>query len=126
MITTNCACCSGLSYENCCMPFHQNKTLPASAEALMRSRYCAYALHLIDYLVETTHKSQRHLHSKKEIKDWAVSNTWLKLEICDTAPNIVEFKAFYQNNFQLHIHHERSTFKLDQGKWYYVSGQFFG
>ncbi|MCZ4243549.1 YchJ family protein [Pedobacter punctiformis] len=125
MNTTNCACCSGLSYADCCKPFHQNKAIPASAEALMRSRYCAYALHLIDYLVETTHKSQRHLHAKKAVQNWAVANIWLKLEICEAMGEVVEFKAYYQNGSQLHIHHERSTFKLEHGKWYYLSGQFF-
>lgn len=120
-----CPCSSGLNYINCCAPFHQNKENPATAEALMRSRFSAYALHLIDYLVATTHTSVRHLHQKIEIKKWATSNTWLRLEICEALEDIVEFKAYFQHNKQHHVHNERSTFKQEQAKWYYLKGTYF-
>ncbi|WP_265093329.1 YchJ family metal-binding protein, partial [Neisseria meningitidis] len=37
------------SYAGCCRPLHLRRILPPTAEALMRSRYSAYVLHLIDY-----------------------------------------------------------------------------
>lgn len=125
MITKCCPCSSGLPYDDCCAKYHQNRSFPDQPEVLMRSRFSAYALHLVDYLLETTHPSVRHLHSKSEIKNWSTTNIWLSLEICEACDEIVEFKAFFEHNQKLAIHHERSTFKKDGGKWYYLSGEYF-
>ncbi|WP_236353540.1 YchJ family protein [Flavobacterium seoulense] len=97
-----------------------------TAEALMRSRYSAYATHQVDYLVATTHVSQRHLYSKENILLWATSNNWQKLEVLKTTPTTVEFKAYYlDQNKQQHIHHEFSTFVQEDGIWYYVDGEYY-
>ena len=40
----NCPCGSELAYKSCCEPIVKGKTLAPTAEALMRSRYTAYAL----------------------------------------------------------------------------------
>ncbi len=90
----------------------------------MRSRFSAYALHLIDYLIETTHPSQIHFYERKEIENWAKSNVWLELEICEAKEDIVEFKAFYQNGLKTFIHHETSIFKQEHGIWYYLKGTY--
>jgi SEC-C motif-containing protein len=42
--TTPCLCGSTLAYSDCCQPFHTGEKIPVTAEALMRSRYTAYAL----------------------------------------------------------------------------------
>lgn len=125
MITQNCPCSSGLPYNNCCEIYHQHTSFPDLPEALMRSRFSAYALHLVDYLFETTHPSVRHLHDKSEIKKWPTTNIWLRLEICEAQDDIVEFKAFFEHNKQVSIHHERSTFVKDGGRWCYLSGTYF-
>ena len=54
------ACPCGLKdpYSECCEPFHTKQTLPATAELLMRSRYSAYALRLVDYLLYSHHPRQ--------------------------------------------------------------------
>jgi len=50
----------------------------------------------------------------------------LKLEIIDAVFDRVEFKAYYLNRkFKTEILHERSNFKLEDGKWYYVDGEFY-
>lgn len=91
----------------------------------MRSRYSAYVHGFIDYLIETTHISQRKYHSKKETRKWAEANEWLKLEIVEATETTVEFKAFYRNKKDgLQVHHEKSTFQFDDGKWYFVDGVF--
>ncbi|RZL45215.1 MAG: YchJ family protein [Pedobacter sp.] len=120
-----CPCNSDLVYHKCCEPYHQNKTIPAKPETLMRSRYCAYALHKVDYLIETTHLSIRHLHQKTAIKAWAEANVWLRLEICFAKEDIVEFKAYYQHKGKIQVHHERSIFKKEGERWYYLSGSYF-
>lgn len=121
----NCPCCSNIAYSNCCEPFHKNQTLPTTPEATMRSRYAAYALHLIDYLLETTHSETRDLHRKQDIENWAKQNVWLQLEIISAQNDKVEFRAYYQSGIKKYTHHENSTFKMENDRWYYLSGEYF-
>lgn len=124
--TMNCPCCSGKIYSECCEPFHKEIDKAASAEALMRSRYSAFALANGTYLWETTAPRMRKYYPEQEYQDWAVSNQWIKLEILSTPQfNQVEFKAYFKNSEGINeVHHELSTFEKINGKWYYVSGDF--
>ena len=45
--TQPCPCGSNSNYGACCQSLHQGAAAP-DAERLMRSRYCAYTLGLID------------------------------------------------------------------------------
>jgi len=57
-----CPCDSGKTYADCCGPWHAGLVQGVHAptpEALMRSRYSAYGLGLIDYLLATWHPSTR-------------------------------------------------------------------
>ncbi|SFN55972.1 SEC-C motif-containing protein [Algoriella xinjiangensis] len=122
----NCPCCSGKPYENCCEPFHLAKENPENPEQLMRSRYTAFAKVLTDYLVETTHFSTQKLHDAKDIENWAKSNKWLKLEIVFAKDDKVRFRAFYQDQKgDIYEHDELSTFKKENGKWFYLDGEFY-
>lgn len=117
----NCPCGSGLPFVNCCEPYIKDATLPTTAEQLMRSRYSAYATHSIDYLIRTTHPSTRKLFSRKEIEKWAKSNKWLKLEVLNSTTTTVEFKAYFSERTGFpQVHHERSNFRFEEGRWYYV------
>ncbi|HEX2658572.1 MAG TPA: YchJ family metal-binding protein [Polyangia bacterium] len=49
----DCPCRSQLRYAACCRPFHRGDASPPTPEALMRSRFSAFALGLGDYLVDT-------------------------------------------------------------------------
>ncbi|GEN77337.1 YchJ family protein [Chryseobacterium hagamense] len=124
----NCPCCSGKAYEDCCRPYHTGEKDAPSAEALMRSRFAAFAIPNGDYLMETTLPSKRKYHNRKDLQEWGEINTWTRLEIVNK-PNAskVEFKAFYTDeNGNPQIHHELSTFKMVQDRWFYVSGFFLG
>ena len=126
MTSIECYCGSNIRFQDCCEPLIKGLHKAATAEVLMRSRYSAYATHQADYLVVTTHISQRKYHTKKEILNWATTNKWLKLEIINTTENTVEFKAYFlDNKLQNHIHHELSTFIVENGSWFYVDGKFF-
>lgn len=125
MSTPLCPCFSGKPYIECCQPYHSKVVFAPTPEQLMRSRYSAYASHLVAYLWETTHPAKRHLYSKADIEKWAKENHWTKLEIVAAKNDVVEFKAFYQHGLKEFIHHERSVFKKDAGKWYYFSGEHF-
>ncbi|NRS87689.1 SEC-C motif-containing protein [Flavobacterium sp. 7E] len=121
----NCYCGSGIAFEKCCLPYIKGDLKPPTAETLMRSRYSAFATHHADYLMATTHFSTRKHHNKEDILDWAISNQWIKLMILSATINTVSFKAFYldsEGNSQ--IHHEHSIFKLEEGSWFYVDGDF--
>jgi SEC-C motif domain protein len=121
-----CPCCSQNLFSECCEPFIIGTKNPSTALALMRSRYTAYVLHDADYLIKTTHVSERKHYSKIEILDWAKNNNWQKLEIINATETTVEFKAYFldQNSNGI-IHHEFSNFKLENDNWFYVDGRFY-
>lgn len=54
----NCPCGSGDALGECCGRYHAGMAAP-SAELLMRSRYSAYVLGLVDYLRATTLPAQQ-------------------------------------------------------------------
>lgn len=126
MHSINCPCGSGITFQLCCQPYHfKTKTAP-TAEALMRSRYSAFVVADADYLYETTHISKRKNHSKRGYLSSAKNTKWLKLEIVFSDFDTVEFKAYYLNKkFQTEILHEKSNFRLEDGRWYYVDGEFY-
>jgi SEC-C motif-containing protein len=73
-----CPCDSGQPYADCCGPWHGGLSEGVHAptpEALMRSRYSAYVLGLIDYLLATWHGST----SPGELELSPVK--WLGLEV---------------------------------------------
>lgn len=120
-----CYCGSGLAFSNCCAPLIAGHNQATTAEALMRSRYSAYASNSVDYLMATVHVSERKYHTQEAIYDWASSNEWQKLEILKVTPTTVEFKAYFlDSQQQSHIHHEKATFVQDNGNWFYVDGIF--
>jgi SEC-C motif-containing protein len=120
-----CFCGSAISFQNCCEKYINGSQKAPTALALMKSRYSAYATHQVDYLWDTTHDSQRKYYSKTEILNWATANEWQKLEIIAATEISVEFKAYFlDENKQNQIHHEFSTFKQENGNWFYVDGKF--
>ena len=123
---TKCYCGSLNAFQACCEPFIKGTQKAPTAEALMRSRYSAYVVQAADYLIETTHISERKCLSKTAILDWAKNNHWLKLEVIKCNSNTVEFKAYFLDETrQPQVHHEFSTFKQEAGIWYYVDGRFY-
>lgn len=122
--TQSCYCGSLLAFSACCEPLINGVTKAQTAEQLMRSRYSAYCTIAVDYLLLTTHPSTRKFYSKKTIKDWAELCTWQKLEIHDITATTVTFSAhFLDENKIPSIHREHSTFRLENGTWYFVDGE---
>ena len=96
----------------------------------MRSRYTAYVLQEVDYLVETTSPSSRTPDLSHSIREWINQVEWQKLHVISThagkrtdTEGIVEFIAEYAGSAGVERHHERSLFKKERGTWYYVSGE---
>lgn len=121
-----CPCGLNKKFQDCCELVINGVQKAITAEALMRSRYTAYVTHNVDYLIVTTHISQRKFHSKEEILNWAVSNQWQKLEITEVTEFTVKFKAYYLNELKVKcIHQELSTFVFENGNWFYVDGEYY-
>jgi SEC-C motif domain protein len=119
-----CPCDSGLAYAVCCAPWHAGLHEGVHAptpEALMRSRYSAYALGLIDYLLATWHPST----SPGELDLSPVK--WLGLEVRHAAQSgdagVVEFVARCRDSGRAQRLHETSRFVREAGRWYYIDGQ---
>jgi SEC-C motif domain protein len=127
----DCYCCSGKKFADCCQPFLEGEAKPPTAEALMRSRFSAYAAINVEYLLKSNHPSKRKFHDSKSIELWAKSNDWHILEIISKSKGepkdtegTVEFKAFFlDHKSNPQIHHEISNFKKELGKWFYVDGK---
>lgn len=124
-----CPCGSGKNFDVCCEPFLTGKKNPATAEELMRSRYTAFHEGEIDYIYNTHHESTRSELDLEGIRTWATESEWLGLEILGTEKGLaqdtegqVEFRCLFNYNKKNQSHHELSTFKKDNGKWYFVDG----
>lgn len=117
-----CPCHSQLEYKDCCEPYHTKEKHPPTPLALMRSRYAAFATHNAAYLMNTTLPAKRKYHNEADLLEWGQINTWINLEIVDTAPNIVEFIAYFtENDGTAHVQRERSLFQKINDRWFYVS-----
>lgn len=120
----NCYCGAATPFIECCARYIKGTQTAKTALDLMRSRYTAYAIRDVDYLLCTTHSSTRNLQSRASILEWATSNQWIKLQIIENTADTVEFKAFYLNKaLHMEVHHEFSRFKWENQEWYYVDGE---
>jgi SEC-C motif-containing protein len=122
-----CPCGSGLKYKKCCRMLHHG--LPAqSPEALMRSRYAAYALNNVEYIIATTHPDSPHYSSdreawRREIETFCKETTFAGLDILAVEPDTVTFRATLFQNARDVSFTERSLFKQYNGRWMYQSAQ---
>ena len=124
-----CYCGSKLDYVDCCKKVILDQSLATTPELLMRSRYSAYATGNGLYLVESTVAQHRVEADIELIEEHAQNVQWLKLEILSSKTSgdwgTVEFKAYYRENEEIRLHHEKSTFLRDKGIWYYEQGELF-
>ena len=125
-----CPCGSGRAYAECCEPYILGREKAPTAEALMRSRYAAYAEHAVDYIIATCVKGEGKADiDYKSTKDWSEASTWLGLEILSVSKGgaadtegTVEFKARYERKGLRDVHHETAQFKKIDGTWFYDDG----
>ena len=117
-----CPCGSQKQFKDCCAAFLSGDAIPASAEALMRSRYTAYTLNDEAYLRATWDERT----CPQECIAHDDPTKWLGLEVKqhthDGDAATVEFIARYKINGRAHKLHEVSRFVRYDGKWFYVNG----
>lgn len=95
-----------------------------TAEALMRSRYSAFATGRLDHVLRTWHPRTRPTDVSP-----TPAVTWVGLEILGTVrggvfddTGTVEFQARFHNASQRHVMQETSRFERQAGRWVYVDG----
>lgn len=119
--TILCPCGRGSSYGDCCERVHLSHSSARTAEELMRSRYSAYALGKVDFLVQSHHPRTRSKKLKKDITDWINEVEFEFLEVLEVEPDSVTFLVGFQTpSGQSQIRQEHSRFVQEKGLWYYL------
>ena len=127
-----CPCGSQKSLPECCNPIHINHALATHPEQLMRARYSAHVLGLVDFVVQTYHSSCNAEQHRAAIAD-SIALTWLGLEVISSeiaanGEGFVEFKAAYKEAGEEYILQERSRFVQQQLNgalcWFYIDGEY--
>ncbi|WP_305782450.1 YchJ family protein [Symbioplanes lichenis] len=118
--TMACPCGLGQAYGQCCGAAHEGRP-PATAEALMRSRYAAFALDNADYVLASWHPDTRPAEVEPDPQ-----LRWIRLEVLGStggglfdAEGVVEFKAHFRDHGRAGDMHERSRFVRHDGRWVY-------
>ncbi len=110
-----CPCGSGALFSSCCEPIISGAIAP-SAEALMRSRYSAYASGCWNYLRQSWHPDTR------PSKVTPTDTCWLGLSIVKATEDSVEFIAGFREGSKVMSLHETSRFAKDGAHWRYLDG----
>ncbi|NTX99432.1 YchJ family protein [Deinococcus sp. JMULE3] len=113
----SCPCGSGRSYGHCCGPLHAGQAA-ATPEALMRSRYAAYALGDSAYVQRTWHPDTRP--ATLDLRD---GTRYLGLRVHGAQGDEVTFTAQLRlPDGERYSLRERSRFTQLGGHWVYVDG----
>jgi len=133
---TPCPCCSGKDYDNCCGPLLADAPAP-TAEALMRSRYTAYARGAVDHILGSYTPEAARSVDRASTERWSRTSTWLGLTVVATEKGgpgddegTVEFVARYREGAEGPelTHHERASFVRSprDRRWLYAAGRVVG
>jgi SEC-C motif-containing protein len=120
-----CPCMSGLSYTSCCAKYHSGSK-PETAEQLMRSRYTAYHMALVDYLVNTTHPDKLRPNYRHQLESTKNEMDWTDLKRVSSSMGTktdtigkVRFIAKYIMQSKEGSMEEHSRFRRFKGDWFY-------
>lgn len=128
-----CPCGSGKKFGECCAKALKDGCWPGTAEALMRARYTAYALHDYQYLVDTTLPSERDKDfSAEKLEEQSRDVNWVRLSVVKTGDttredsvdyDLVDFYAYYTMHGATMQLGEHAYFtKGEDGRIYYAHG----
>jgi SEC-C motif domain protein len=119
-----CPCGLPARYPDCCGRYHRGEAHAPTAEALMRSRFTAFALGDTGYLRDTWDRTTcpPDLSPDPGLR-------WTHLEIVHRhggglldAEGTVQFRAHHEHRGQPGVLRERSRFRRVGGRWLYVDG----
>lgn len=124
-----CRCHSGRPFDACCGPYLSGAAAPATAEALMRSRYAAYLEGAVDYLIATTAAERRAAIDRAQLADYCDGLRGVHLRIVateqggpDDDAGTVTFEATLKSRGRRFVQRERSRFRREDGRWVYEGG----
>ncbi len=127
-----CPCGSGDSLLQCCGPLHRGRLKAETAEQLMRSRYSAYALSEVDYLIAThPDAASAAAERRRELRASCRQTRWHALTVLaseagrqDDLEGRVRFEAVFSAGGERHVLKEHSLFRRRDGQatgeWLYV------
>ena len=125
-----CPCGSNSTYTECCRPVIKGESSATTAEQLMRSRYTAFVKKEIEYLLTSLHPDHRSDFDEKSTRVWAESADWKGIKIINTiaggaedSEGQVEFVVSYIEKGNKQEHHELSSFKKENGAWFFATGK---
>lgn len=127
-----CSCGSEKKYKKCCKPFH-NGIYPNLAVELMKSRFCAYAINDAEYIISTTHNTNKDFTNdiqtwSNSISDFCENTEFIKVDILEEIngefESFVTFKAHLIQDGRDASFIEKSRFIKEKNKWFYVDGTF--
>ncbi len=119
-----CPCGSIYAFDECCGPIIDGTPAP-TAESLMRSRYTAFAIRMLDH-VERTHAPEVYDDfNRAEAERLAEECEWHSLEIHKATETgdiaEIEFVMRFRREEQNITQAASSRFRRDNGQWLYVS-----
>ncbi|MGK5501539.1 YchJ family protein, partial [Streptomyces sp. URMC 125] len=110
------------SYAACCARYHRGPSPAPTAEALMRSRYSAFAVRDREYLLRTWHPETRPARL-----DLDPGTRWRRLEVLSTTggspfhtEGTVAFRAHCTERGRPGVLEEHSRFVRHEGAWVYL------
>lgn len=118
-----CPCGRPATYGACCGRFHRGPQTAPTAELLMRSRYSAFVVDDVEYLLATWHSRTR-----PETLTLDPDRRWTGLDVLattgggpDDTRGSVSFVAHYQHDGTTWEQRENSSFRRQEGRWVYVA-----
>ncbi len=119
-----CVCGDRKGFDRCCGPILTRREVANTAEELMRSRFTAFAVANVDYLLYSWHPTTRPTSL-----ELSPLRHWESLEIVETTDGeptddtgSVRFVAHYSEGMIAGSIDELSQFGRYQGRWVYVRG----
>lgn len=129
-MSDQCPCGTGQAYADCCGPIIAGQRPAPTAEALMRSRYTAYAKVAVDHLERSLHPAARSGFERANVEAWAKNAEWLGFKIVNQTGGgptdevgSIEFLASYRQDGVTHEHHELANFEKADGEWKFRDGR---
>ena len=125
-----CPCGSGRKWKACCLPIVRGAA-PPTAEALMRSRWSAYATGAVDHLMRSTHPEGPHhdpdaARWREELADHCALSVFERLTVHEAGEQgddaFVDFTAGMSSGGRDASFRERSRFRRHAGRWAYLDG----
>jgi SEC-C motif domain protein len=142
--SSSCPCGSGQSYTDCCEPYHLEKRLPPTPEALMRARFTAFAQGKVAFIMNTVDRKHPDFRKsanlwKLELLKYCETTRFLTLTILSASNQSadwndqqdlgwVEFEVLMQDKAsnpakcKPYILYEKSVFTRKNQRWLYTSG----